>query len=250
VGLGLDYNEDLMEALAENGRGNYHYAAQAAALEPIFTAEFRSLQATVAQNVELRLTPLCDGTEVSEVLGHDSHRDGRTLVVPLTDLAGADQRRLLVRLRAADGGPARTAGRTGRVTVQLAYTDASTGRRVDSQVGLAVELTDDPALAERGIDRDVMEQVLAVHSARRLREASEAYQRGEVAQAQQVLAETRSTIAENAMRYKLSTQFARAADAELAEVNAGVAAFAPASPEGKQLIKGSKAAARDKAKKR
>src|SRR6185369_13658386 len=42
IGLGLDYNEDLMEATAENGRGQYYYVKDAGSLESVFAGELRS----------------------------------------------------------------------------------------------------------------------------------------------------------------------------------------------------------------
>src|SRR5213075_2114544 len=95
VGLGLDFNEDLMEAIAESGRGNYHYVREAHQLDGVIAGELAGVQATIATGVELRLTPACAGVELTEVHGYDSHRDGTTLVVPMSDVFGGDRRKLL-----------------------------------------------------------------------------------------------------------------------------------------------------------
>ena len=77
VGMGLDYNEDLMELLAENGRGRYYYVKDAASLEGVFAGELASMQATVASATELQLTPLCAGVEMLEVFGYETRAPGR-----------------------------------------------------------------------------------------------------------------------------------------------------------------------------
>ena len=78
VGIGLDFNEDLMESIAEAGRGNYHYVKDAGDLDKTITGELASVQATVATAVELRLHAACAGAQVVAVHGYESHRDGDT----------------------------------------------------------------------------------------------------------------------------------------------------------------------------
>jgi Ca-activated chloride channel homolog len=104
MGIGQDYNEDLMESLAEYGRGRYHYVAKATDLETILGNELASLKATVAWKTELRIEPGCDGVEVVEAFGYESRREGRVVVVPMSDLFAGDSRRILVSLRVPSNG--------------------------------------------------------------------------------------------------------------------------------------------------
>jgi Ca-activated chloride channel homolog len=55
LGVGKDYNEDLMEAMAEAGDGNYYYVEAAVQLADIFQTELNGLMATTARDVGLRV---------------------------------------------------------------------------------------------------------------------------------------------------------------------------------------------------
>jgi Ca-activated chloride channel family protein len=57
LGVGKDYNEDLMEAMAEAGDGNYYYVEAAVQLADIFQTELNGLMATTAREVGLRVDP-------------------------------------------------------------------------------------------------------------------------------------------------------------------------------------------------
>ena len=56
IGLGSDYHEVLLEALATAGDGNYSYVEHAQELEAVFVAELAGLQATAGQRVSLELS--------------------------------------------------------------------------------------------------------------------------------------------------------------------------------------------------
>ncbi len=51
-GVGNDYNEDLMTAMAENGTGNYYFIAHAENIAGIFEKELNGLKEVVAQNAK------------------------------------------------------------------------------------------------------------------------------------------------------------------------------------------------------
>ena len=58
LGVGLDYNEDLMANLADSGRGNYYFVEHAHQLAEIFTREVRELDKVVATNAVLDVESL------------------------------------------------------------------------------------------------------------------------------------------------------------------------------------------------
>ena len=57
LGVGDDYNEDLMEAMARAGDGNYYYIESPVQLVDIFQTELQGLMATLGQKVSLGLEP-------------------------------------------------------------------------------------------------------------------------------------------------------------------------------------------------
>src|SRR5262245_34318875 len=67
MGVGDDYNEDLMEAMARSGDGNYYYIESPQQLPDIFQVELKGLMATCGNTVSLGLEPRGD-VIVAEVL--------------------------------------------------------------------------------------------------------------------------------------------------------------------------------------
>ena len=68
IGLGDDYNEDLMTALAEASHANYYYVKDAEKLPGIFKDELGTVKNAVARNVKITIT-LPDGVKPKGVLG-------------------------------------------------------------------------------------------------------------------------------------------------------------------------------------
>ncbi|MGK7890355.1 MAG: VWA domain-containing protein [Leptolyngbyaceae cyanobacterium] len=69
IGVGDDYNEDLLGAIATNGDGNYHYISAAEHLPQAFEQEMQSLSQMVGQQVMLDIRPQGD-TTINTVLNN------------------------------------------------------------------------------------------------------------------------------------------------------------------------------------
>ncbi len=67
MGLGVDYNEDLLEAMAESGDGNYYYIESPKQLPDIFQTELKGLMGTFGKTVSLGIEPQ-SGVAVLDVL--------------------------------------------------------------------------------------------------------------------------------------------------------------------------------------
>ena len=63
VGVGADFNEYLMTALADAGTGNYYYLKAGDDLASVFAREFDAARATVASGLAVRIEP-ADGVRV------------------------------------------------------------------------------------------------------------------------------------------------------------------------------------------
>src|SRR5712671_444268 len=100
-GIGEDYDEDILAALAAQGGGRTRFIHAASELEPAVRAELTRSARTVARDVRLEVRGL-RGTRVVRVLGYDA--DGGSIRLP--DFAAGEERRILVKLAlapAADG---------------------------------------------------------------------------------------------------------------------------------------------------
>lgn len=77
VGMGVDFNEELMLALARDGRGNYHFLRDGKDTEAVLRGELDQLTHTVARAVKVRIR-LADGVGLVRVLGTRQLNSGET----------------------------------------------------------------------------------------------------------------------------------------------------------------------------
>jgi Ca-activated chloride channel homolog len=68
VGMGVEFNEDLMLAIAREGKGNYHFIRDGADTQQVFAKELEELTHVVAKAVRVRIQ-LADGIGLVRVLG-------------------------------------------------------------------------------------------------------------------------------------------------------------------------------------
>jgi Ca-activated chloride channel family protein len=240
VGIGEDYNEDLMEAIAEAGRGQYHYVKVASDLERVIAGELSGIQSTVATNVELHLKAPCAGVKIAEVLGYESRRDGDTVVIPMSDLSGGDNRKLLVSLEVPDGD----LGKIGTLWGELVLRDAKGGELQRTAISLGLDRTDDAKVAMDSVDKDVMAQVIQLDAARAMRDAAKDYEAGNQEGALRKLEESRREIQSKSAAYKIAPQASAAVMGELDGMASDTRAYAPGSTAGKGMLKSSKQKAR------
>lgn len=78
VGVGGDFNEYLMTALADAGTGNYYYLRHASDLESVFAGELDGARATVASGLEVTIEPGA-GVRVVDAAGYPLERRGDTV---------------------------------------------------------------------------------------------------------------------------------------------------------------------------
>lgn len=175
-GVGTDYNEDLMVALAVAGRGNYYYVEDAASIAGAFGRELRSFGGAVADDLEVTLD-LGPGVGVREVYGYRHERRGEQLVVPMSAIGAGERRRVLVALEVPPG-------RRGDVTVahgRVAFRRVEDGAaREVALPPVRVGLTADRGLVAANARRPVMEKVEAVRSAEARRMIVDHLDRGDV----------------------------------------------------------------------
>lgn len=178
LGLGLDYDEDLMQDIAENAGGRYYYIEHPNQMAGIFQRELSSLFRTVARDAELRFE---SGPAVREVQVYGAEattRDGVTRIA-LEDFFGGEDRTLLVRLTVV----ARHAGEVGLGTLRLSYRDVAAEERHEVASEMTVEATQDRAAIEGSANGEVVVEVALAEAERRHAEILKRYEAGDHAAA-------------------------------------------------------------------
>lgn len=102
MGVGLDYNENLMVGLAKNGGGNYYFIESPRSLASIMNREFNMLSAVLAQNACIELT-LGHNIGLQDVIGCEYHAQTDRYVVPLGDLYSNENREFTIELSIPEG---------------------------------------------------------------------------------------------------------------------------------------------------
>lgn len=97
IGVGIEYNEELMKGIAKNTVGNYYYIEQVSDIPKVFEEELSNLFEVVAKNLRLKAS-LPRGVSLSKFYGKDVEvRDG-TFTVELPDLVAGKTQNHLIRL--------------------------------------------------------------------------------------------------------------------------------------------------------
>ena len=151
VGLGDDYNEDLMTALAEASNANYYYVKDAEKLPAIFAQELGASRLLLARSVTIRITAP-EGVRLKEIIGRPEIecRD-RVAEIRMPELFGAEKRRFLVRC-AIEGN---VADAIEAAQVELKYENLKGEPALAQQLGAKVAFTDDQKKADDSIQADV-----------------------------------------------------------------------------------------------
>ncbi|MBT8331852.1 MAG: VWA domain-containing protein [Deltaproteobacteria bacterium] len=95
VGVGNDFNEQLMTAIADRGAGNYYYLENPMAFSEVFQKEFFYAQATVASNVSIWI-PEADGLSVVDAAGYPIIRQKHFAVFYPGNLRSGQTRKLFL----------------------------------------------------------------------------------------------------------------------------------------------------------
>jgi len=138
IGIGNDYNEFLLQKIAESGGGLWHHIGEAGGgLPQIFQEQAAQMAGTVVAHPELKVSimqgaELADAYSVRPVLNRLPRPkfDGADYTIPLRDLIAGEEQTLVFRM----GVPARPAGKGTLIRVSL----------VEVTQDVEVTFTDDP----------------------------------------------------------------------------------------------------------
>jgi Ca-activated chloride channel family protein len=102
VGVGSDFNEYLMTALADAGTGNYYYLRGGADLASVFAREFDAARTTVASALAVDVAP-GDGVRVVDAGGYPLEQTGGGVRFRPGALFAGQERRVWVTLAVPNG---------------------------------------------------------------------------------------------------------------------------------------------------
>lgn len=185
LGIGDDYNEDLMEAMANSGEGNYYYIENPASLETIFQNELRGLMATVGQKVTLNLTPQT-GIILEEVFNDFETNTNGDYKLP--NLVIGNELNIAVRFKVP---PTQTIENLFKI--RLNWQDLNHSQQQE------VRALDLPSVSKQELDNypfnaEVREKVIQLQTARAKEEAIRSFDQKNYAAAQKSLEEAKNLV--------------------------------------------------------
>ena len=184
MGVGLDYNENLMMGLSESGGGNYYFIEHPNSLAAIIRQEFDMASSVVAQNGAIYLT-LGETVHVQDVVGCEFKNVNAKYIIPIGDLYASETREFTVELSV----PAGTGNRIV-ATGELRYESANI---IASYPQFSAKVTYTKDFAEIEKNRDISTQAKAdiAVSTRKVEQAMQAMDSGDKAAAEMRLNEAK-----------------------------------------------------------
>jgi len=148
IGVGDDYNEDVMAGLAEASDANYYYVKDTEKLPEIFAKELGEMLTVAVRDVRLEI--ICpEGVQPLGFIGRPEKFENQRAEVHLSQFTTGQDRYLFLRCRVNGDDPD-----VARVNVN--YTDELGGGGARTASGTArIEFTDDRGAAEKSLDGTV-----------------------------------------------------------------------------------------------
>ena len=184
IGLGLDYNEDLMQRLAAASDGNHVFVERPSDLAEIFDREFGDALSIAARDITITIECKA-GFKPKRVLGREADISGSKVTLKLNQLQAENERYVVVEL----DPPASAAGASEDeiASVDVDYLSLDSGSRAAAQATVKARFTDDAKEAEASINKGVMSQVTEQIATENSERAVELRDKGDIMAARKVL---------------------------------------------------------------
>lgn len=180
-GVGADYNEDLMTAMAEAGTGNYYYIKDAEYIASILSRELSGYNHLTAQNVTLKIN-IPDYVTIEKVYGAKYDQIGRNIIVNMRDLFANETKGLLLKYR-VNG----TFNLPITFDVTLTYTDSYNERNEKMYLTCTNEYTGNDQVYKRNYNEWVSTQVALYESNEILENAMKEVDKGNYGKAKEMV---------------------------------------------------------------
>ncbi len=222
LGVGADFNEDLMQRLADVGGGSYGFISNASATAALFERDLQQAATLVATGASLKLA-LPQGVRFVQVFGRPHRVEGDSVSISLPDFSARQMEKLVVQLAVS---PAAAGNSFDVGAFTLAYDDVLTHRPADARVALAAFVTDSSTLAMEKRDKDAVVVANKARAGVNYEQAARAIERGDFGGARKVLDQNEALFGE-AEELGATMDDARATNSGIYGLSTGAAAAPP-----------------------
>ncbi len=151
IGVGTDYNEDLMTRLSQNSDGNTYFVESERDLPRIFAAELGDVLDVVAQGVRMRID-CSNGVRPLALIGREGRLRGNSVELSLNQLYGRQQKYVLIEMEIPPGSDGE---QRDIAVVTVSYNNPFTHRREVSTGHLKARFSDDQNLIKQSANVQV-----------------------------------------------------------------------------------------------
>jgi len=174
LGVGLDYNDELMIMLAENGQGNYYYINNPEDIPAIFSRELTRLINLAIQNIRISVH-LAEDVKLINTFGKSyTLAQKNTYEFRLGDLNFDDQGILLLTLSV----PSNTQKTRQIATTEVNYNNINTQKNINKTQTISVSFTQNTNLHKRSINHQVEKYAILSNSIEELERVLESLDSG------------------------------------------------------------------------
>ncbi len=213
IGLGLQYNEDLMVELAQRGDGNHVFAENANDLASVFANEFNDITSVVARDIDI-IIQCADGIRPLRVLGRDAEISGNRVRSRLGQVYSEQEKYVLLEVEV----PAETAGARRKLAdIEVAYHDIGAARSMSDNGDLWVSYSASEAEVKKSYDKDTLGEALRQEANIISKEAVELRDAGDIAGAKAKLESASGYLRKKGADYALPSEAYAPAAAEYEE---------------------------------
>ena len=193
IGVGIDLDRELLRTLSRQGRGLFHFVADAHDIEKVFVKEVQSLISPVARrvNLEVEFDP---NLEVEKVFGYAPQFEKNRVQIPLDDMNNGLTQVVMMKVRLEN---ARNSEKSFPVKVKLTYFDIKTRKQIVETQNAILTVTPDRR-ADILADSLVKKNYTIAELAQSLFEMKETVGRGNYREAENILD---SSVAQTLKRY-------------------------------------------------
>lgn len=155
VGLGLDYNEDLMTQLASKSSGNSYFAANSDELPKIFAEEIGEAMTLVASKVKVHLQCLHDA-QPTTIIGREGKISLQSAEVYIDHIYGKNEKYALLEVDVPKVGTGKT---ISLAKIKVEYFDPYTQRTKNIEKTITLRYDCDRELVNRSLNKQVTREV-------------------------------------------------------------------------------------------
>ena len=187
MGVGLDYNENLMVGLAEYGGGSYYFIEHPRSIAHILNKEFNALSSILAQNATIELN-LGSGVHLIDVIGYQWNQEGDRYKISLGDLPSESSSEMTLELQVPSG-----TGTLSLASGKLVYESDKISVRQPS-FATTIAYTDRRELVEENRDMEAQAKADVAVSTKKVEHAMEMLDAGRNDDAERALSDAKEVL--------------------------------------------------------